>query len=142
MSSKHPSGRSGLNWIEFQGNVVCRIIEFGQPDEDGVIIQRHEASASKDVICVLKEPANEYDIMHEEIAGIARTLFLHDGVYISVKPWPGARGDLLRHGLQVGLDILPVGAGCLDENGYVWDYRLLYLYSDIPTNKKDQYNPI
>ena len=141
MSSKHQGESSGLNWIEFQGNVVARVLEFGQPDEDGVIVQQHEASASPDVLCVLNEPANAYDILHEEIAGVAKTLFLADGIYVSIKPWPGARGDLLRHGLQVGIDILPVGAGCLDKNGYVWDYRLLYLYSDVP-NKKDQYHPI
>lgn len=119
-----------------------RLIEFGVPNEDGLVVLRHDVDAPKEAICLLSEPDNEYKIKREEIAGTARTIFMPDGLYVSVSPWPGSRGDLLRKSMQVGVEFLPCGTGGVDENGYVWDYKLLYFYLNIQKHEHTDRNPI
>jgi len=131
------------NWVELFGKAACRLIEFGTPDADGLVIQTSEVEASPDVVCVISTPDNDYNILREEIAGTAHVMFMTDGVYVSITPWPGSRGDMLRYALSVGaLDILPVGTGCVDENDYVWNYRLLYIYLKIKNNEYTDRHPI
>jgi len=141
MSSKHQGRRSSIV-KEIFGMAAHRLIEFGVPNEDGLIVQRHDADASKEAICLLSEPSNEYKIKHEEIAGTARTIFMPDGLYVSVIPWPGSRGDLLRKAMQVGVEFIPCGTGGVDENGYVWDYKLLYFYLNLKKHEHTDRNPI
>lgn len=128
--------------IDFWGLPAYRLIEFGVPDQDGITIQRAEADANKEAICLLKQPSNNYNIQQSEIAGTARTIFLSDGLYVSVIPWSGPHGDVLRKSMGVGLDFLPCGTGCLDENGYVWDYKLLYFYINIQKHEHTDRHPI
>ena len=143
MSSKHPSRRSSINWTELFGKAACRLIEFGAPDSDGLVIQRAETEAALNTLCLLDLPVNDYNISHEEIAGTAHTMFMTDGIYVSITPWPGSRGDLMRHALNIGaVDILPVGTGCVGENDYVWNYRLLYIHLKLKNYEHTDRHPI
>lgn len=142
MSPKHQSGRSDIKWIEIDGTAFYRLIQFGIPDNDGLVVQRHEVDAPKNPLCVFKVPINEYNITNSEVAGTGHSMFLPDGLYVSVKPWPGAHGELLRKSLQGGADLIPCGTGGVDENGYVWDYKLLYIQLNMKRHEHTDRNPI
>lgn len=124
-----------MKWIDLWGEAACRIIEFGVPNQERLIMQRQEIEADGNLVGVIGTPENKFDIKFDikfdEIAAYGKIIPMADGVYMVINPSPGDRGKLLKEGVLAGAEILPVGTGCIDENGHVWDYRLLYFYINL-----------
>ena len=127
--------KTNRKWKNVFGEAAYEVIKFGIPIQDNIIIQRHQIDSMNNIPVLLNKPVNTYNIKRSEIAGTAKIFFLNKGVYAAINARLGERGNLLKKSLSLGIDIIPFGTGGVDENAYVWDYRLLYLYLNS-SNKK------
>lgn len=124
MSPSYKGGSSSLTGIG------ARVIEFGQRDRLGRTFLAHEFDHRPVVSVVHKLP--QFPWQKSELPAVARITVTPDGVYARVVAMGlgGAAGVV--QDIRAGAQLVPMGAGRIDEHGNVLSFVLsnLLLYSD------------
>lgn len=127
--------------IDIGGEIFIKVIPFDFP-LDGLVYAKHEVSVDKVIFGFLSSAeANPYKASSKLVAATAKCSWRTDGLYLCIKNWPGPLGDAFHKKLRSGAKIIPVGCGCVDEKGYVRDYRLITFHLD-QYNENLAINPI
>jgi hypothetical protein len=99
-----------------------KLIEFGVPDKNGLIFKYTGFDYSSVIFVNYAIP--KYPWVPAEPVALAKVKVLCDGVYCTLYPWVGGKGDLVRDAVHAGVTMSPMGAGKISESGLVETFVL------------------
>lgn len=111
-----------------------KLIGFDVPDENGLTF-RYTGFDHCPVIFVSRSVA-KYPWKSSEPVALAKIKVLNDGVYCTLYPWIGSKGDMVRESVYLGVPMIPMGAGKISESGVVESFMLKNILLNLEHDKR------